>query len=280
MAENNAVFNENPKISKLLIWVTSIESFVLLVAGVGLLILPSVVAPEWPWELTPFNSLLLGSVYSAALVATVITVRVARWAPARIVFPMIALFTTIVLVVSLVEFDRFEAGKYSTWLWLLLYIGIPANALFHIWLYRNLKPYDPSPMAVRQRMVLLLPTLVLGLYGIALLVAPTSSAEFWPWPVDAFHGRMYSVAYLTPAFGAVLLWRAAAEVELLTLGLTMAAGGIVPIVGLVVIDLQKDNVDWGRSGTWLWIGSFLVLFLSGVGLAMRSRLLARPHTTN
>jgi hypothetical protein len=275
MSSRRAAFNENPKISKLLSWVTGVESFVLLVAGVGLLVLPSIVGPEWPWELTRFNALLLGGIYSAALVATVITVRVGRWAPARIVFPMIALFTTIVLVVTLVNLDRLETGKYSTWIWILLYVVIPANALFHIWLCRNLKPYDPNPMAARQRAVLLLPTIFVGLYGLALLIAPTESAGFWPWSIDAFHGRMYSVAYLTPALGAILLWNAAAAIERLALGLTMAVGGLVPIVGLVVIDMQKDNVAWGL-GTWLWLGSFLVLFLSGAGMASRSGAVLRP----
>ena len=54
--------NENPEITRLLVWVTGIESFVLLVAGVGLFLFPSVVGPEWPWELTRFNALLLGSI--------------------------------------------------------------------------------------------------------------------------------------------------------------------------------------------------------------------------
>jgi hypothetical protein len=269
---HNTTHNDNPEITKLLTWVTGIESFVLLVAGVGLLLFPSVVAPEWPWELTRFNALLLGSIYSAALIATVMVVRVRRWAPARIVLPMIALFTTVVLVVSLLYFDRFDADKYSTWLWFLLYVVIPANALFHMWLYRNLKPYFPVPLALPWRTWLLLPTMALGVYGVGLLIAPATFGEFWPWTVDDFHGRMYSVAYLTPALGAYLLWRNAAAVEALTLGLTMAAGGIVPIVGLVVIDAQIDKVDWTQAGTWLWLATFAILFVAGVGLAWTSGL--------
>lgn len=273
MSEESMPFNENPEITRLLRWVTGIESFVLLVAGVGLLLFPSVVGPQWPWELTRFNALLLGSIYSAALIATVITVRIRHWAPARIVLPMIALFTTVVLVVSLVNLDRFESGKYSTWLWLLLYIVIPANAIFHMWLYRHLKPYRPFPLSNQWRTIFLLPTIALGLYGMGLLIAPATFADFWPWPIDDFHGRMYSVAYLTPALGALLLLRSAAAVEAFTLGLTMATGGIVPIVGLAIIDIQTDKIDWDQAGTWLWIASFAILFLSGLGLAWRSRFL-------
>lgn len=64
--------NDNPRISSLLYLVTAIESLVLLVAGVGLLLFPSVIRPLWPWPLSPFNALLLGAIYSASLVTTAI----------------------------------------------------------------------------------------------------------------------------------------------------------------------------------------------------------------
>ena len=57
--------NDNPKITRLLIAVTAVESLVLLVAGVGLLLFPSIIRLFWPWELPPFNALLLGAIYSA-----------------------------------------------------------------------------------------------------------------------------------------------------------------------------------------------------------------------
>ncbi|MEN8240106.1 MAG: hypothetical protein ABFR53_13005, partial [Actinomycetota bacterium] len=247
----SAARNENPKITRLFSWVTATESGVLLVAGVGLLLFPWIMGPLWPWDLTPFNALLLGSIYSASLVATLATVGFGRWAPARIVAPMIFLFTIIVLLVSLADLDRFDLGHYSSWLWFLLYVGIPLNAGYYLWQQRGRAPYVPHPLAGPWTLVLLAPVALLGLYGLGLLVAPEQASSFWPWPIDAFHGRMYSVAYLTPALGAVLLWRAAAPVESLTMGLTQASGGIIPIVGLVIVDANVGGkVDWSASGTW------------------------------
>jgi hypothetical protein len=263
--------HENPPITRLLFWVTAVESFVLLIAGTGLLFFSSVIIPEWPWQLSRFNALLLGAIYTASLLSTVMTVYVRRWAPARIVMPMIFLFTTIVLLVSLAYLDRFEAAKYSTWLWFLLYIAIPANAAYHIWLHRDLKSYYPFPLTTRWRPVLLGPPILLGAYGLGLLLVPDTSSGFWPWAIDDFHARVYSVLYLTPAFGAVLLWRAAASIELLTLGMTVALGGFIPVVGLALVDQSVNKVDWSQAGTWLWIGSFAILLLSGLGLMWRSR---------
>ena len=262
----------NPKITRLFYWVTAVESGVLLVAGGGLLFFPWLMGPLWPWDVAPFNVLLLGSIYSASIVATISTVYFQRWAPARIVAPMIFVFTVVVLVVSLMNLDRFDLGHYSSWLWFILYIGIPVNAGYYLWLQRGRKPYFPYPMASPWRMILLVPVVLLGLYGLGLLIAPDTFTSFWPWPIDAFHGRMYSVAYLTPAVGALLLWRASAPVELQTMGLTQGVGGLVPLIGLVIVDANVGGkVDWSASGTWLWWGSFAVLFLTGLGLVWQSR---------
>ena len=47
--------NDNPKMTRLLITVTTGKSLVLLVAGVGLLLFPSIIRPLWPWELLPLT---------------------------------------------------------------------------------------------------------------------------------------------------------------------------------------------------------------------------------
>jgi hypothetical protein len=267
--------NDNPKISKLLITITAVECLVLLVAGVGILIFPSIIRPLWPWELSPFNGLLLGSIYSASLVTTAIVVYAERWAPARVATPMILIFTAIILFVCLIYIDRFDFYYWGTWLWFFLYTIIPVNAAYHIWLYRNLKPVDPFPLPTLWRGAFLLPTILLGLYGVGLLIAPDSFSSFWPWPIDDFHGRMYSVLYITPALGALLLFSAAASIELLAMGLTQIVGGGASILGLVIIDNQVNKIDWSAFGTWLWIGSFAIILLTGVGLVWQSTVRSR-----
>ena len=132
--------NDNPKITRLLLTVTAIEALVLLVAGVGLLLFPSVLRPMWPWQLSPFNALLLGAVYSASLVATAIVVYVRRWAPARVVVPMILIFTAIILLVCIIYNDRFDFTRWETWFWFIIYIIIPTNAAYNVWISRNLPP--------------------------------------------------------------------------------------------------------------------------------------------
>jgi hypothetical protein len=261
----------NPPITKLLRGVTAFEIGVLIVSGGGLFFLPAIIGPMWPWPLTPFNTAMLGALYLGSLVAAAALVRWARWSPARVVLPSIAVFTLIVLIVSILYLDRFNQQSISTLFWFLLYLIIPVNALYHLWLYRKLPPANPTPPASPLRQILLAQAIGLGFYGIGLLVAPMAISAFWPWPLDDFHGRMYSVAFLTPAVGSWLLWRASSALELMVMGLTQALGGVLAIAGLLVVDAQVHRVDWTQLGTWLWIGISIVPLIIGVWMVWQGR---------
>ena len=76
------------------------------------------------------------------------------------------------------------------------------------------------------------------------------------------------------------MFGAAASIELLTMGLTQFAGAGIAIVGLVIIDNQVDKIDWSASGTWLWIGSFAIILLTGAGLIWQSRESSRSEVTS
>jgi hypothetical protein len=254
-------------VSKLLRGVTAIEGLVLLVAGGGLYFLPDATRAIWPWPLTALNAAYLGAVYLAAVGPAALLVLKGRWSPARVVVPMILLFTVLVLAVSLFSLDRFGLDSPAKWLWLLLYAGIPANAAYYLWRSRRLAPADTHRFGPGWRAYLLAQALVLGTYGAVLLVAPEHNAAIWPWPLDDFHARLYSAAFFTPALGTLLLIRVAARDEALALGLAQMALGALPILAVAAVDSAARRVDWAAGGTWLWLGALSAVFLAGVGLA-------------
>jgi hypothetical protein len=47
-------------------------------------------------------------------------------------------------------------------------------------------------------------------------------------------------------------------------------------VVLVIVDRSEDTVDWAAVGTWVWLGAFAIVLISGLALALRSRALGRP----
>lgn len=259
----------NPEITRLLRWVTAMEVLVLIVSGGGLFLLPAELDSLWPWELAPFNTRFLGAVYLASLVSAAALAYVGRWSPARLVVPMILVFTTIVLGVSFLYSDRFTENTLSTAAWFALYIAIPINALYHLWLYREWPRVAEVRLSAFMTILLGVQAFGLGLYGILLLVAPETFSQFWPWPLDDFHGRMYSVAFITPALGAWLLLRSVSVPELRTLGLTQIVG-VLPVIGLLIVDSEVRRVNWSAVGTWLWIGLFGVIGLMGALLLWQS----------
>jgi hypothetical protein len=261
----------NPPITPLLRVVTAVEVLVLLAAGGGLFFLPATIGALWPWALTPFNTRFLGALYLASLASALVLVVSGHWSPARVVTPLILLFTTIVLVVSLLYFDRFVPSAWQTLAWFILYIGIPLNAAYHVWLYRRLAPANRESLPPILRTYLLVQAVVLGLYGLSMLVAPATFGAFWPWKIDDFHGRMYSVAFLTPALGAWFLYRAASPAELLALGVTQIVGGALELLGLFLVDSAVKRVDWSAAGTWVWVGLCATVLLSGLWMLWQAR---------
>jgi len=262
----------NPHISGMLLGVTWLEVVILLWAGLGLLLYPPIMEPFWPWPLAPFNLRYLGALYTAALVAAFLQARSGRWSPARVVTPMIFIFTLVVTIYSIVHLDRFDLRRPEAWIWFILYIGVCINAGVHLWLYRNRPLPQPggSPRGA-PRTALWAVIIALGTYGLSLLAAPAAATWFWPWKLDAFHAQLYSVTFLTPALGAWVLLRGTTRNEQQTLGLTLAAWGLMPILALILADATVKRVRWDFAGTWLWLALFAAMAGVGGWLVARTR---------
>jgi len=266
----------NPVLPSLFRAVTTVEGFVLAIAGFYPFFFPHRALGDWPWVSGPFNMRFIGAVYLTSLVAVIVVLAVPRWAPGRVALPMLVVFTNLILLLSIVYIDRFDFGRGGTWAWFLLYIAIPVSATYYWWRFRRLPPADPTPVPPAWRSYFLAAAIVLGLYGIGLLIAPRTLTDFWPWPIDDLHGRLYSAIFLTLGVAALTVSRVAAPVELLIVGLTQLTLGFFSILGLVLADVSENTVDWSALGTWVWIGAFAVLLVAGAALVAQSR--ASPRT--
>jgi hypothetical protein len=263
--------DNNPPLPTLLRVLTFIELLVLAGAGGLLFFLPEVGCALWPWQLAPFNAAFIGAIYLAALSAIALMFFVNRWAPARPVLVAIFSFTVIVLAVSLLNLGRFDFLKWGTYLWFLLYFILPINAAFHIWLYRYQPPADTTRLPSPWRTLLLTISVVLYLYGLCLLIAPGVFSGFWPWPIDAFHGQIYSGLFIAGAGGLYVIARMAARIEFGTAGLAMCAFSMLAILGLLIVDSITGRVDWSQFGTWFWLGALVVGLLAGAVMLLQTR---------
>jgi hypothetical protein len=267
----------NPPVSPILRYITVLVALILII-GASLFFIPSVTATRWPWELSPFTARFLGALYLGELVGAALFVAVPRWAPGRITVAEAVTFTAVVTVVSFLHLDQFDFARLRSWGWFIIYV-VPMLALaYYLWRYRNLPPADTSPLPPAWRAYLLAQGTVLGLYAVALFLAPETFSAFWPWRIDAFHGQMYSAIFLTGSVASFLLARAAAQMELLAQGLIQLVIGLFAILGLIIVDASRHQVNWAAPGTWLWVGAFAVFLISGIGMVLWSRAKAGGET--
>ncbi|ABX05143.1 MAG TPA: hypothetical protein DEF47_16130 [Herpetosiphon sp.] len=246
-----------------------------LVAGVSLLIAPSLVGPRWPWALRPFATRFLGAVYAAEMVAVLFTLVINDWSVARLTIPQAVTFTTVVTGASLVWINNFDFSRVIVWLWFIIYT-LPTLALgWFWWQYRAWPAVNPQPLG-RLRSILLIEAAVLGSYGLASIIAPNWATAFWPWKIDAFHAQIYSALFMTGAIGAWIVAGGGNRYELLTLGWSQVVLGLGVIAALAIVEFGPDNlsVPWASIGTIIWVASFGLIALVGgvlIGRGMRQR---------
>src|SRR5262250_1264407 len=115
---------QNPNGPVLTPWVRRFFAIVIVIVlfGAGLLVLPGVIQPQWPWAITPFNGAFLGGVYLSELILVLVLVTNNHWSPARLVFPMSMCFVTVVTIVSVFSLANFTPGKWSVYAWFAAYV--------------------------------------------------------------------------------------------------------------------------------------------------------------
>ena len=271
---------ENPGVPSFLRLVVAVECTVVLAAAILLFFLPGLAADLWPWNIPPFNARFVGAVYFAAYIPLILFWFVPRWIPGRLTLWLILTFTATVLLVMVLHWDTFEWDRPATYLvYWPLYIFLPINSVLFLLRYREAgiaTGYDGSPFL---RVVLWGFSLLGAAYGLGLLIAPEALTAFWPWPVDAFHGRIYAAAFVTPAAGTWLLSRRRqAAVEYLSMGLNLAAGGFLPILGTLWTNTHVPagrQVDFNSAGTWVFFMVFFLTGLLGIALTVRAKQLSK-----
>jgi hypothetical protein len=267
MSTSGSTHPSLPALLRIMIWGVCAAVFA---AAAALFLAPTSTNPIWAWPIPPFNARYVGAVYFAAFLPLLVMAIRGRWAPGRMVLWMIFVFTSLILVVMVVHRSAFDWSRPVTWAFWFLYLFFPiASALF----LRRLRSWGAADaQATPPGWSVMIPGIALGLgvYGLALLAIPSTATGFWPWPVDAFHARIYAATFVTPAVGAWLIRKAGNPWEYITLGLTLATLGLFSIVGTVWTSATvppERQVDYGALGTIVFMAMNAALIVVGVALA-------------
>ena len=179
-----------------LLWVAALLVFL---AGVQLFVFPLRTEEYFAWTIgSPMTAVFLGASYWSAAVLEVGAARAAQWSGARIAVPIVFVFTTLTLVVTLVHLGLFHLDddlplntRTVAWVWLAVYVLVPVLMAAAWMAQRAASTAVPPPAGLPSvvRAVLVVLAVVLLGVGAALLVAPGWADAAWPWALTPLTGR-------------------------------------------------------------------------------------------
>lgn len=185
-------------------WTATAVVPVLVAAFVILYGFPSRTHQLWGWTIHPdMSALIMGGGYLSGAYFFTRVARERAWHRVGVGFVATTVFSAILLVTTVLHWDRFNHDHVSFWAWLLLY-GTTPFLLPILWV-RNERtdPRVPMPGEVPLPRALRLAVGIGGALQLAVAAVmflwPHTAARFWPWPLDTATSRSLSAFVAFPA---------------------------------------------------------------------------------
>lgn len=177
---------------------------VLLAAFVILFVFPERTHQLWGWTIKPtMTAMVMGGGY---LAGAWFFVRVARTKEGHRALPGllgVTLFTTLLLVATIIHWDKFNHRHVSFWAWIFLYAVTPPLLPLLWW---NNRKRDPGRLAPRDALVPAPIRVMMAVTGALVLVAsvmwfvhPTLIMAHWPWKLTPLTTRTTAAFFTFPA---------------------------------------------------------------------------------
>ena len=238
--------------------------------GLFLYLLPGRADSDYAWSIKlPVNAAFIGAGFLAGTLATGLVLATAtRWRTFSTLPPALWVLASTLLAATIIHQDRFRWHYPPTWVWALVYAGVPIAVPLLVARQRHVAerepPADPALRALRVLSAILGAALVVG--AAALFVAPAELGKHWLWALTPLLSRVVAGWYAL--FGTMLLSCAVGlrrPAEAIIAYATLAAWSVL-LLALPL--LHPDNV----SGGGLWIALMFVL----LGLSAYALRLALP----
>lgn len=238
--------------------------------GGALFFFPDVAQPRWLWPLKPYNTRFLGAIYLTGSAGFISLLSGRGRAIARLIVPMLFVFTTNALMVSGLQLQQFAAARRATDIWFWLYIADCAGSAYYLGYFRQHTFASLRRLPKLWSAVLGVEAGLLGAYGLGLLLLPEAAGSRWLWPIDIFHSQLYSSLFLAGAVGAAILAKRATAGELRALGAVQLTFSSLAMLGVWLVDREVSGIDWSLLVNWVWMGAIALLGLVGLGLIKQS----------
>ena len=239
------------------------------VAYLGLFV-PEQLDEKFTWvELPPLHARFVGVLYLFGAVYMIGSILARRWSQVSPTLPAIAIFTSLLLLVTLLNLEAFDFDLGPVWVWTLSYIILPTVALGLLWTARNrdVPPVQGPAVAPWARTFLRAQAGVFALLGILLLVARGVMVDVWPWPISEGLAQFYGGPFLAYAFCS---WQYSGRRTWAELAV-LAPAGLTLTAGTVIVSLMHDELfSTSDLATWVWFVGFGVASVAWLAITAMS----------
>jgi hypothetical protein len=258
-------------------WLCWVVVAVLVPAVVVLWVFPGNTEDFWSWTISPdLSQIFMGAGYGAGAYFFARAALASRWHTVSAGVLSAAFFAAVILVVTIVHWDKFNHGEgpfgavFAFYGWVIVY-GAAPFVVGGLWL-RNQRtdPRQPEPgePIVPERIRLVASTLAaaLGATALALLLWPSLGVDHGPWALTPPTTRALAGYMAQVAFGTLLVsrdkrwgyWR-----------LLLQAFLVATVLLLVGVARAWGEIETGRAGTWIFLGGLVGMAVAILALYRR-----------
>jgi hypothetical protein len=250
---------------------------VLVPALVVLWALPGNTEDLWAWPIkADLTQIFMGAGYGAGAYFFTRAALGRRWHAVAAGVLSAAFFAAVMLVVTVIHWDKFNHGDAPFWAafafyaWVIIYIAAPVVvAAFWLW-NRRTDPGTPEPgeaiVPASVRLATKLVAAALGATALLLLLRPSIGVEHGPWELTPLTTRVLAAFTAQVAFGALLLsleerwgsWRVLLQAFLVATALL-----------LVGVARAWGDLETGRVAAWIFLVGLVGLALAILALYRR-----------
>src|SRR5687768_8921258 len=197
-------------------WAALAVFCILVPAWVVLFCSPGETPDAWAWTIEPdLTPIFMGAGYGAGAYFFLRTFRGRRWHPSSVGFLSAAVFAVLMLIATLIHFDKFNQGDAPTlaalafYGWVGVYIASPFAVFALWWLNERTDPREPEagePLVPARVLGVARVFGVIAAFAAALFfVSPETAMDVWPWELTPLTARVLVSFTAEVAVAALLL---------------------------------------------------------------------------
>lgn len=237
------------------VYFAAVGSFALWV-GIWGYFIPAEVSRAIPWQVPPLHSRFIGSMYLSGMVLMLGSLLARKLAEIRIAVPMAAIWTGMLMLVSLLHLKEFDFAHRPVWFWFFAYILYPLAGAWLAWKHHPIPDADRGPNVDSWMPAYFT---IQGIAAIALSLClflfPSAMAGVWPWKITTLLAQIYSGPFLSYGIGSLLLAR---RTRMLEVRLPAASMLTFSLLVLIASIMHRVLFSAGSVSAILWFGGFVI----------------------